>query len=252
MKTLPRRLPFLVLIVAFTLWAGTALAHKVNVFAVAEGGAVSGEGYFSGGAKAQTVPVEILDSSGAVIARGMTEKDGTFRITLPASVSPPLKVVLKAGDGHQNDFTLSAQDLAPSVPASAPVASAQAPVAGPAPAPTATVSPPAATGQTTVATQASSSSGAAGASVPQAAGSGQAIVPGSGSPAAAPLDEARLAALVEAAVARAVDEKLAPLKLQLSRMAEQDQSARMRDIIGGIGWIIGLVGIAAWFKRPKN
>jgi nickel transport protein len=247
MKSLPHRLPLIVLAVFLAalvmLWAGVALAHKVNVFAVAEGGAVCGEGYFSGGAKAQSVPVEIQDASGAVIAQGVTEKDGTFKIPLPASVSPPLKIVLKAGDGHQNDFTLTAQDLAPAVPASAPAS---------APALPATVSPSAASGQAPGATQASSSSGAATASVPQAAGSGQSLAYASGSPASAPLDEARLAALVEAAVAKSVDEKLAPLKLQLARMAEQDQSARMRDIIGGIGWIIGLVGIAAWFKRPKN
>lgn len=226
-----RRLPVIVPTIVFAaiglLWAGVALAHKVNVFAVADGGAVSGEGYFSGGAKAQNVPVEILDASGALIAQGVTEKDGTFKITLPASVSPPLKVVLKAGDGHQNDFTLTAQDLAPAAPAAPPAASAVQGAGVP------------------VASQASSSPGAA-------TGSGQALVPASGSPAAAPLDEARLTALIEAAVAKSVDEKLAPLKLQLARMAEQDQSARMRDIIGGIGWIIGLVGIAAWFKRPRN
>lgn len=226
--------PTIVLAAIGLLWAGVALAHKVNVFAVAEGGAVSGEGYFSGGAKAQNVPVEIHDASGAVIAQGVTEKNGTFKITLPASVSPPLKVVLKAGDGHQNDFTLTAQDLASAALAAPPTASAVQGAGVP------------------VASQASSSSGAATASAPPATGAGQVLAPASGSPAAAPLDEARLTALVEAAVAKSIDEKLAPLKLQLARMAEQDQSARMRDIIGGIGWIIGLVGIAAWFKRPRN
>ena len=193
------------------LWAGAALAHKVNVFAVAEGGAVSGEGYFSGGAKAQAVPVEILDASGAVVATGVTAKDGTFRIALPAKASPPLKVVLKAGDGHQNDYTLTAQDLG--LGAGAPVAA-----------------------------QASSLPGAVAAPV----------APASGPPAVAPLDEARMAALVEAATAKALDEELAPLKLQLVRMAEQDQSARVRDIIGGLGWIVGMVGVVAWFKRPKR
>lgn len=228
MKTLLRRLPVLGFVVVFTLWAGAALAHKVNVFAVAEGGAVSGEGYFSGGAKAQNVPVEIHDASGAVIAQGVTEKDGTFKITIPASVSPPLKIVLKAGDGHQNDFTLTAKDLGQGAPAPAPATSAQAPGA----------------------TQASTSSGAA--SAPPATIAAQVVVPASGSSAPSPLDEAKLAALVEAAVSKAVDEKVAPLRLQLSRMAEADQPARMRDIIGGIGWIIGLVGIAAWFKRPPK
>jgi len=244
-KPLPHRIPFQVLVVAITLWAGAALAHKVNVFAVAEGGAVNGEGYFSGGAKAQNVRVEILDASGAVIAKGMTEKDGTFKIPLPASVSPPLKIVLKAGDGHQNDFTLTAQDLAPAVPASGPVSAPVLP---------ATVSPAAASGQTPDASappskQASSPSGAATATA-SLPGQASSVQP-SGSFAAV-MDEARLATLIEAAVAKAVDEKLAPLKLQLSRMAEQDQSARMQGIIGGIGWIVGLVGIAAWFKRPRK
>jgi nickel transport protein len=64
------------------------------------------------------------------------------------------------------------------------------------------------------------------------------------------MDEARIAALMEAAAARAVEEKLTPLKLELARMAEREQASRLRDIIGGIGWIVGLVGIAAWFKRP--
>lgn len=215
----------------FMLWAGVALAHKVNVFAVAEGSAVSGEGYFSGGAKAQNVPVEIHDASGAVVAQGVTEKDGTFKILLPSQISPPLKIVLKAGDGHQNDFTLTAKDLGQGAPAPAPAASAQAPVAAPA----------------------SSSSGTATPSAPSATGAGQSFASAASGPSApSPLDEARLAALIEAAVSKAVDEKLTPLKLQLARMAEEDQSARMRDIIGGLGWIIGLVGIAAWFKRPKN
>ena len=217
LRRLPAIVPTIVLASIGLLWAGVALAHKVNVFAVAEGGAVSGEGYFAGGAKAQKVPVEIHDASGAVIAQGVTEKDGTFKITLPASVSPPLKIVLKAGDGHQNDFTLTAQDLAPAVPAAAPTASEQTPGVS-----------------ASAATQASSYPGAAPASAPPAAGSGQALAPASGSPttiagipssgqpAAAPLDEARLTALIEAAVSKAVDEKLAPLRLQLARMAEQD------------------------------
>lgn len=223
LRRLPVIVPTIVLAAFGLLWAGAALAHKVNVFAVAEGGAVSGEGYFSGGAKAQNVPVEILDASGGVIAQGVTEKDGTFKIPLPASVSPPLKIVLKAGDGHQNDFTLTAKDLGQGAPAPAPAA------------------PPVASGQTPGA-----------ASAPPATGAAQAMASASGSPATLPLDEARLAALIEAAVAKAVDEKLAPLRLQLSRMAEADQSARMQGIIGGIGWIIGLVGIAAWFKRPQK
>jgi len=186
------------------LLASPALAHRVNVFAVAENGVLVGEGYFSGGGKAMDSLVEVLDPSGAVLAQGRTGADGSFSIPLPAAFAPPLRVVLKAGEGHQGDYTLTAQDLGQPAPASPAAAPSGPPVSAPVP----------------------------------------------------PMDDARLSALVERAVARAVpgivEEKLAPLRLQLARMAEQDQSARLRDIVGGLGWIIGLVGIAAWFKRPKR
>lgn len=209
-------------LLACLLCAAPALAHKVNVFAVAENGALVGEAFFGGGGKAMDSPVEVYDAGGAMVAQGRTGADGTFRIPLPAAFTPPLRVVLKAGEGHQNDYTLTAQDLGL---AAGTVSSAPAPAAAPSPA-----SGPAAIGP---------------------AASGPAVAAPAGT-----MDEARLAALVEQAVAKAVppivEEKLAPLRLQLTRMAEQDQSARMREIIGGLGWIIGLVGIAAWFKRPKK
>ncbi|WP_243310869.1 hypothetical protein [Fundidesulfovibrio agrisoli] len=203
-------------LLACLICAAPALAHKVNVFAVAENGALVGEAYFSGGGKAMDSPVEVYDASGAVVAQGRTGADGAFRIPLPASYTPPLRLVLKAGEGHQNDYTLTAQDLGQNQGLAANAAPApSSPASAGAPAAIATPAAPAGT-----------------------------------------MDEARLAALVEQAVAKAVppivEEKLAPLRLQLARMAEQDQSARMRDIVGGLGWIIGLVGIAAWFKRPKK
>ncbi|MDO5530519.1 hypothetical protein [Sutterella sp.] len=48
---------------------------------------------------------------------------------------------------------------------------------------------------------------------------------------------------VEAAVARALDRRLAPIE---KRLAESlDPGPRVQDIVGGIGWLIGLGGIAA-------
>lgn len=202
----------LFLILALLAWAclaGEARAHKVNVFAVVQGGQVMGEGYFSGGGRAMNCPVEILDAAGAVVASAVTGPDGAFSAPLPAGAKPPLKVVLKAGEGHQNDYTLTAADMGAQAPASAPA---------PAAAPSTPVQEPG-----------------------RPAAQGQA--PGG-------MDEASLTALVEAATARAVEEKLAPLRLELARMAAQDGAARLRDIVGGLGWIIGLVGVVAWFKRP--
>jgi nickel transport protein len=202
-----RRLP--AALAALLLLATPALAHKVNVFAVAENGMIAGEGYFSGGAKAQNSTVEIVDAQGRLIAQGMTGPDGAFRIPLPMGAGAPLTVVLKAGDGHQNDFTLTAQDLDQSAQAK----TLPPPTPGALPIPGVTQAP---------------------------------------APTPPPVDESRLAALVEAATAKAVEEKLTPLKLELARLAAQGQSTRVQDIVGGIGWIVGLVGIAAWFKRPKK
>ena len=55
---------------------------------------------------------------------------------------------------------------------------------------------------------------------------------------------------VEEVVNAALDAKLAPIRRAL---LEQSQSGPgMREIIGGIGWIFGLVGIGAYFKsRPR-
>jgi nickel transport protein len=54
-----------------------------------------------------------------------------------------------------------------------------------------------------------------------------------------------LALLVERAVARQVQ----PLLVQLNNYEDQ---LRLRDILGGLGFIIGLAGIAAWFKTPRR
>jgi nickel transport protein len=52
---------------------------------------------------------------------------------------------------------------------------------------------------------------------------------------------------LERIINNALDVKLAPIKHML---AEQfNPSPRLGEIIGGIGWIFGLAGIAAYFKR---
>ena len=52
---------------------------------------------------------------------------------------------------------------------------------------------------------------------------------------------------VQAAVNEALDAKLAPIKHMLA--SQFDAGPRLKDIVGGIGWIFGLVGVAAWFRR---
>ena len=86
-----------------------AWAHKVNVFAWAEGDTVFVEGYYPGGRKAQNSLVEVFNPAGTKLLEGRTDDKGEFSFKAPEKTD--LKIVLTAGMGHKNDFTLSAGDL---------------------------------------------------------------------------------------------------------------------------------------------
>lgn len=57
---------------------------------------------------------------------------------------------------------------------------------------------------------------------------------------------------IGAAVEKALDKKLAPVLRAVSKLEERETS--LRDILGGIGYIIGLVGVAAYVagRRKKD
>ena len=61
---------------------------------------------------------------------------------------------------------------------------------------------------------------------------------------------APLPADIEKAVEKALDRKLAPIMRTLAEM--QEQKVRLTDVLGGLGYIFGLVGVAAYFKRPRK
>ena len=55
---------------------------------------------------------------------------------------------------------------------------------------------------------------------------------------------------IDQAIEKALDKKLAPVMKILAEMHEQ--KVRLTDVLGGIGYIIGLVGVAAYFKRKPG
>jgi len=61
---------------------------------------------------------------------------------------------------------------------------------------------------------------------------------------------AQLPADIEKAIEKALDKKLAPILRTLAEM--QEQKVRPTDVLGGLGYIFGLVGVAAYFKRPRK
>lgn len=58
-------------------------------------------------------------------------------------------------------------------------------------------------------------------------------------------------AMIQVSVEKALEQKLAPLTAQIAKMNEERQVG-LSDIIGGIGYIIGLLGLAAYFKSKKR
>ena len=224
------------LLALLTALAGPALAHRVNVFAYVEGNDVVVECSYSRSERVRFGEVDVFDAaSGAALLAGKTDEKGEFRFSVPPAAraaKADLRIVLKAGEGHQNTTEVKAAEYLSATPAAAPLNSA-VPVATPA----ASVpsSPPAApvAGPVTAA-PAPAQTGA------QPAGQGT-VTPA--------LDAAALERIVEAAV----EKKIAPLRVML--VGEKEKGPGLTEIVGGLGWLVGLAGIAAYFaskgKKPQ-
>lgn len=217
-------------------------AHKVNVFAYVEGDQVIVEGYFSGNVKAQNSPVEVLDETGKKILEGRTDKKGVYAFKL-ADLPPfsgGLKIVLEAEMGHRSEYTLSAADIPPS--------KAKETSAGTQSGKQETVKQE--TPQQEPPKQEIPKNQSLNAPAPSP-------VPAAPAPATtAVVDQAALTA----ALGAVLDKKLEPIVRMLGKqekllLEEKFGGPRLSDIVGGIGWILGLAGITAFFlsrKRPAK
>lgn len=194
------------LCLGLSLAASPALAHRVNIFAFVDGGAVTVECGYNRSQKVRQGTVEVFDAeSGEKLVQGLTDDKGVFRFPLSEAMlraGHALRVRIVAGEGHQNEWIVEADELAADTPRAAPPVPAPAspapPAVGVAPAP----------------------SGASGGATPQE---------------------------IERIVDAALDAKLSPIKRLLAEQADAGPS--LRDIVGGLGWIFGLIGVAAYFRR---
>ncbi len=200
----------LLCVILFTLlFPREGQAHRVNIFAYADGDAVQIECSFSKSQRVRNGKLTMYDAqTDEVLATAVTDEQGFFRYVPGTDFlkrGHGLKILLNAGEGHRNSWTLAPEDLRT---ISGGDGSAR-------PSPSSAVS-----------------------------GTPPPVLP---SPAdMPPADiEKRLESMLEA--------KLAPMRRMLGKVlaAQQDESPRLRDIIGGIGWIIGLLGMAAFAKSKK-
>lgn len=71
-------------------------------------------------------------------------------------------------------------------------------------------------------------------------------------PPAPPADATTAAADLDARLRQAVADELAPLTARLARLEEGLQGPSLQDILGGLGYILGLVGIAAYIQARRR
>lgn len=121
--------------------AAASHAHKVNIFAYVDGDTVVSDSGYSRTKRVQGGTVEVLDAAtGQVLLTGTTDKDGLFAFPIPAKAREghmDLLLRLKAGEGHQTEWTVKyaeygSADAAPSaIEAAEPVEAAPAKVTAP-------------------------------------------------------------------------------------------------------------------------
>jgi nickel transport protein len=89
--------------------AAPAEAHKMNVFAYADGRSISGEAYARGGSPIKAARVTAFDPAGEILAETTTDDAGKF--TFPLKFLCDHRIEVDAGDGHSAEFTVGADEL---------------------------------------------------------------------------------------------------------------------------------------------
>ena len=168
-------------------------AHKVNIFAYAEGDTVYTESYFPDGTKVKDGVVQVYDSQGTKLLEGKTNENGEFNFK-PLK-KDDLKIVLLASMGHKNTYTLSADELRDIIAA-------------------------------------------------QKSQKPEPKEPRVKEVAEVDLDQ------IKRIIDTSLDEKLKPIMRQLTKAQQREVS--FTEVIGGIGYIFGIMGIILYFLSKKG
>ncbi len=192
-------------------------AHKINIFAWSSDNTVLGETSFNGGSsRPRNAEIQVLNKAdNRVLLTTRTNEKGKFSFTIPKEAAQnhlDLLLVVNAGEGHRGEWLLPAAEYLATGPEQLP-AGQQGQQPGDRSGGTVTTQP-----------------------LVRTAGSATMSLP----------DEAALRRIID----QELEKKLAPVKHMLARSCQH--STNLRDILGGIGYIIGLAGMAAWAKAGKD
>lgn len=179
------------ILVSLAISVTPVFAHKVNMFAFAEGNEVFVEGYFTDGIKPKNSAVTVFDSEGSQLLSGLTNAEGQFSFAIPKRED--LRITLNAGEGHMTEYTITREELEGDMDSTA-------------------------------------ESDATGSEITEV------IAATTASPE------------LQAMIKKAVGQSLRPVMRSLSELKEQRSFS---DIVGGLGFIVGIIGGFFYFKARK-
>lgn len=212
----PLRIAIPILILLFS--HPPAWAHRVNIFAWVQGDTIHTESRFSGGRMAKGADVEVYDEAGNRLVIGKTDASGGFSFKIPKIET--LKVALVAGTGHRNSWTIPKAEIL-----AAQTAAGNAP-------------PPNTPEKREIPREKKISERSAAKAIP-------AVIQNAASP-------CLTAEQMHAIIGDALDRKLQPIVLRLNRLEAQAKQPQVKDVLGGLGYIFGLMGIAAYVTYRKR
>ena len=195
-----------------------AKAHRVNVFAWVEGNTIYTTSKFSGGRVAQKSLIEVYDSQKNLLLSGHTDNAGTFSFPIPKI--DDLEIVLQAGSGHRGTWQIKKIELE----------EAQGDQSGEHSEQKRASSKPQPTSNTIIER-----------SEPESRHntSGQ-----------SPETSAELEKIIEETISRTLDRKLHPLMTMIAETRNPEPG--FREILGGLGYILGLIGVAAYVHSRRK
>lgn len=213
------RKQFIIFLLFFTvsglICSSPARAHRVNVFAWVEGDTIYTTAKFSGGRMAKESLVEVYDSREKLLLQGKSDAAGAFSFPVPKI--DDLLIVIKAGIGHQGSWHIKKEELGLIKETNSSANRIQS----------AQVSSQAPTVSNNSKTNLADNSEAE-----------------------LTVSAKELELIIAKVINRSLDEKLHPLTVMIAESRNPDPG--FKDIFGGLGYILGLVGVAAYFQSRKK
>ena len=200
--------------VLWLVWCvGPAWAHKVTIFAWVEGDMIHTQSKFSRGRPAKNSIIVVYDKEGNQLLEGRTDEQGEFSFEVPKKTD--LTVALKGSMGHLAEWNIPTEEITGAAPVSEGATSSK--------------------GERKVDTQGA---------VPV----GRTEISGH-QPIAATTDGLSPEE-IKILIDQAMDKKLAPITNMLAEAL--DRGPKVSDVVGGIGYIFGLVGVALYVSNRRK